>query len=241
MCYLFMLTRRCKLKTRTPLMMRIYIIHYHALTDRKEYMDRQVKSLLEVNNNVHVEYVDQFDRDQLPPHRRSLFSHRLDGAQRAIAFSHLFVLREMCRLEVPYVLILEDDATFNPQTLITDLGKMMGLMEAISTEWDMFVIGEGCNHHAATKVRPAAVPRDIQGGASTTRCLSAYVVSLKCAQTILDHVDQPDSQIHIPIDHYYNKIAKPLNLQVFWSEPTLVSQGSENGLFKPSHGMFHVR
>ena len=64
------------------------------------------------------------------------------------------------------------------------------------------------------------------GGDGASRCSDSYIVNKKCALKY---------KINVPSDFWINKAALDNKLKVYWSEPTIVSQGSESGLFKSSH------
>lgn len=42
-------------------------------------------------------------------------------------------------------------------------------------------------------------------------------------------------KITLHIDLWLNVVARDNNFKVYWAEPTIVTQGSENGTFKSSH------
>lgn len=46
--------------------------------------------------------------------------------------------------------------------------------------------------------------------------------------------DKFNDKINLPIDLWLNKVIKDNKLKVYWSEPTIVSQGSQTGLFELS-------
>jgi len=41
--------------------------------------------------------------------------------------------------------------------------------------------------------------------------------------------------IKLPIDWWLNVAARYNNFKVYWAEPTIVTQGTQNGTFKTSH------
>ena len=43
-----------------------------------------------------------------------------------------------------------------------------------------------------------------------------------------------NDKINLPIDFWLNKVIADNKLKVYWSEPTIVSQGSQTGLFELS-------
>ena len=45
-----------------------------------------------------------------------------------------------------------------------------------------------------------------------------------------------ENTINHPIDFWLNNIIKILNLNIYWAEPTIISQGTQCGIFKSSIG-----
>jgi hypothetical protein len=42
------------------------------------------------------------------------------------------------------------------------------------------------------------------------------------------------NKINLPIDWWLNVASRDNDFKVYWAEPTIVTQGSQNGLFKTS-------
>jgi hypothetical protein len=66
----------------------------------------------------------------------------------------------------------------------------------------------------------------------TTRCLDSYLISRKCCKIILEKLNLPNYTILCPVDHWLNFVIRNNNFKVLWTEPTIVTQGSEKGIFK---------
>jgi glycosyl transferase family 25 len=64
------------------------------------------------------------------------------------------------------------------------------------------------------------------------RAGEAYLIDESAASRRLDWVLK--NKINLPIDHLFNRSDAELKLPIYWSEPTLVEQGSMNGLFQTS-------
>jgi hypothetical protein len=61
--------------------------------------------------------------------------------------------------------------------------------------------------------------------------LGCYLVSKNCAIKLCHYIDN----INLPTDHWLNFVAKDINLNMFWAEPTIAIQGSDTGLFQISY------
>ena len=64
-----------------------------------------------------------------------------------------------------------------------------------------------------------------------------YILNIGICNKLLNIFNEETSNnntINKPIDHWFNQIQSKYNLKYLWSEPTLVSQGSETKLFTSS-------
>jgi glycosyl transferase family 25 len=62
------------------------------------------------------------------------------------------------------------------------------------------------------------------------RATEAYLVDATAAQQRLAWI--LTNKINLPIDHFFNRCDSELKLPIYWSDPTLVEQGSMNGMFQ---------
>jgi hypothetical protein len=105
----------------------------------------------------------------------------------------------------------------------------------------MLFIGDGCGLHIPFKelknncniYKKTNYPTQ-NGGLGATRCLDSYLISKKCAQKIVEKIKIHNYIIFYPADHWLNHVIKNNNFNVYWAEPTIVTQGSENKLYKSS-------
>ena len=105
----------------------------------------------------------------------------------------------------------------------------------------MLFIGDGCNLHIeSNKITPnkfiyekCLYPTN-WGGNGATRCTDSYIVNRQCAVKLCDYINQNlmKNKIDLPTDFWINSAARDKNLKVYWAEPTIVTQGSETGIFK---------
>ena len=107
----------------------------------------------------------------------------------------------------------------------------------------MVFLGDGCSLHIRNEeivpskhlYKKGHEPTS-WGGAGCTRCVDSYIVSNKCAKKLMEHLNNMRFyKVDMHIDHYLNVMARNANLNVYWAEPTIVTQGSESGLFTSSH------
>jgi glycosyl transferase, family 25 len=211
--------------------MKIFVVHYAKLFERRYNMVRQL-----LINNIEAEFVAQYDRENISDNDNKLFSLEKIQSNRnkAITLSHLFCYREISE-KYDYALILEDDA------ILADGFKPIldTYVSQLPSDWDMLFIGNGCNLHipydvvrnSNTNIFEKCLEPTFWGGNGATRCTDSYLVSKKCARKIMESIG---SDIDNAIDWWLNDICRKHGFNVYWAEPTIVSQGSENGLYEPA-------
>jgi hypothetical protein len=95
----------------------------------------------------------------------------------------------------------------------------------------MLFIGDGAKLHIDKKTM---VNDQFIYENKLTRCLDSYLISKKCCKIILEKLNLPNYTILCPVDHWLNHVIRNNNFNVLWAEPTIVTQGSEKGIFKSS-------
>jgi len=201
--------------------MKVFIVHYKRLTERKKRMIEQLDKY-----NLEAEFVEQYDRNTLLDSDKKLFKN-CDFANIAITLSHLYCFDQI-KNNYDYALILEDDCIFSDN--FTDI--CTNYLKQLPTDWDMLFIGNGCNFHIKNNELVENVNVYLY---NSTRCTDSYFVSKKCAAKILDDISQPGYIIKNPVDHWLNIVFQNNKFKIYWAEPTIATQGTQNGLYRSSH------
>ena len=212
--------------------MKIFIIHYKKLVQRKENMIRQF-----VRNNItNYEFIE-IDRDELKDDDLQIFQENYNKAQIAITLSHMYAYKEISE-KYENALILEDDAIFSDNCIDT----LHMYMKELPNDYDMLFIGNGCNLHIEPHIIQLSKYTYLKGlyptswgGDGISRCTDSYVVSKKCATKLCNYINTLKNKINIPIDWWINVAARDTLLKGYWAEPTIVSQGTQNGMYSSSH------
>jgi glycosyl transferase family 25 len=214
--------------------MKIFVIHYNKLVERKAH----ILKLFKLHKITDYEFVE-IDRDELVNHDTSMFDKRYNAAQIAIALSHMYAYRQIAE-KYDSGLIFEDDIILDP-FFTKKFNKIIG---QLPDNYDMCFIGSGGGvglHIEPDKivhgkyVYKKCLEETLWGGGGATRCTDSYVVSKKCAQTICKYVDNLPYKINVAVDWWLNTVARDNKLKVYWAEPTIVTQGTNSGLFVSSH------
>lgn len=196
----------------------IYIIHYTPYTYRKESICRQLK-------DDDLYFIEKYDREHLT--NISMYRN-MKLTNISVVEKHIEAWRLIFQSTDPsnYNLILEDDA------ILADTFKqtLQLYIQQIPDTYDMVFLGDGCDLHIPHNLRIGSSniflkgnePSD-WGGDGATRCTDSYLISKKCCAKLLDIVYK--KPISLPIDFLLNSFCRELALEVYWAEPTIVTQG----------------
>jgi GR25 family glycosyltransferase involved in LPS biosynthesis len=194
----------------------IYIIHYTPYTDRKESIFRQLDD---------VYFIEKYDREQLTD--ISMYTG-MKLTNISLIEKHIEAWRLISQSADPfnYNLILEDDA------ILADNFKtaLQLYIQQIPDTYDMVFLGDGCGFHIPDFLRSGSGNIFLKGnepswwgGDGATRCTDSYLISKKCCAKLLEAVYK--KPISLPIDFLLNSLCRELALEVYWAEPTIVTQG----------------
>ena len=110
--------------------------------------------------------------------------------------------------------------------ILTDniINKIETLIMEAPNKWDIIFCGECSNLHHK-KIDNKLLYENIYA-----RGTCMYILN-KSVSKKLNYIYNIEETINYPIDHWFSYIYKKYDLIYFWSEPTLVTQGSEIGTF----------
>jgi glycosyl transferase family 25 len=213
--------------------MKIFVLHYSKLTNRKIHMIDQLKK----QNITDYEFIEKFDKDELTIHDRILFDVNYKKSTMSLHLKHNYAYKIIAE-KYEHALIFEDDVI-----LCDNFSELLRkYMAQLPANYDMLFIGDGCNLHiekhkliSNKNVYEKSLYPTSWGGGGATRCCDSYVVSNKCANQLCEYIKHLPSRISLPIDWWLNITAKDNNFKIYWAEPTIVTQGSQTGMFKTSH------
>ena len=217
--------------------MKIFVLHYSKLAERKASILKQ----FEQQGITDYEFIEAYDKDSLTPEEIDMFVPGYKPSKISLILKHFHVVR---RIQESYdqALVLEDDAILAdgfPALLKT-------YMAQAPSPYDMIFLGNGQGLHIPSDQQipgqylyKRGVDPTPWGGNGITRCTDSIIISKPCATKLCKYIDLMKSihyKIHDDnIDWFYNRAGRDIRLQVFWAEPTIVSQGSEQGLFAVSY------
>ena len=212
--------------------MKIFVVHYKKLIDRKQHILDQ----FEKHAITDYEFVE-IDRDELLDQNISMFQYNYSKSQIAISLSHFYAYKQISESH-DCGLIFEDDVILSNNFM----NVFNQYLSQLPKDYDMLFIGDGCNLHIQ---RHELIPtKNIYekclyptkwGGDGAGRCTDSYLVNKKCAKILCEYINNLSYKINLPIDWWLNVAARDNNFKAYWAEPTIVTQGTQNGLFKTSH------
>jgi len=218
--------------------MKIFVLHYAKLTERKRHIIEQFKK----HGITDYEFIEKFDKylitdDECPEFSRDYINDR--RAELSLHLKHIYIYRLMVRENYDQVLIFEDDVILSEGFM-----PLLNLyMTQLPKDYDMLFIGDGCNLHIPISMQTPnkyiyekCLHETAWGGNGAAKCTDSYIISNMCAKKICDYIDTlitavDTKKINLPADWWLNQVARELTLKVYWAEPTIVTQGSQNGTY----------
>jgi len=215
--------------------MKIFVLHYSKLTQRKEHILEQFKK----NGIEKFEFIERFDKDEITDDECTEFDQNYITDRRSelsLHLKHFYIYKLMVIENIDEALIFEDDIILSDDFI----KKVTEYLTQLPKTYDMLFIGDGCQLHIPnTQLIPNQYiyekSVDINNdGCGATRCTDSYIIHNRCAKKICDYISILNYKIKLPIDWWLNIAARDNNFSVYWCEPTIVTQGSQTGLFSRS-------
>lgn len=213
-----------------------YVIHYTPLKERKYFQLEQLDKL-SLKNNV---FIEKYDKENLEIEDLIKFDKKILRLGTISLFrKHIYAMELIQKSNFKYNLVLEDDAILDKDFV----SKLTRGLKQLPDDYDMLFLGDGCNLHIkSSKIKAdqfiykkCREPTN-WGGNGGTRCMDSIIISQKCATKICNFYESvKTNNINLPIDWWLNQVIRDLKLEIYWMEPTIVTQGSETGKFKSSH------
>ncbi len=216
----------------TPLSMKVYVLHSSNLSKRKKHILEQFRK----HNIYNFEFIEKFDAREITEEESRPFAKDYKRTLMSLFLKHIYVYQLIAKDSEATALIFEDDVILGDDFYET-LEKYMNEANGVS-EYDMLFIGCGYNLHINKEV--IEDDKHIYKN-PYTRATDSYVITSSCAKKICDYYEATlmgatalAYPITLPINLWLNKAILDKGLNVYWCEPTIVSQGSQSGLFEVS-------
>lgn len=203
----------------------VYVIHAAHFVERKKHITQALGE-----HGITFEFVEAFDpKDITDDVERNYFSPNVEmsvGAK-SCALKHVHVMELMRQRHQSLALVLEDDLVLDKDFV----SWVHTFLKEAADFADGYSIQLGCANNMYVPGRQLRknqhlyLQKEVRAG-------EAYLIDAQAANQRLDWINK--NKISLPIDHLFNLSDKELGLSIYWSDPTVVEQGSMNGLFKTS-------
>lgn len=195
--------------------MKFFVIHYTPLIERKEMI---IKEFNKENIN-NYEIIVKHDREKIDFELLNKYNN-LKLSEISLFLKHVEVFKK----EYDDIIIVLEDDSLLPNNFINKINE---LISEAPENWDIIFCSESCNLHNQ-KIDNKLLYENIYA-----RGTGMYILNKSVAKK-LKYIYDNEETINYPIDHWFSYIYKKYELKYFWSEPTLIIQGSEIGMFASS-------
>lgn len=203
--------------------MKTYIINVSTNEVRRQHMRRVLESQPCLDNYTFIQKGDI--NDITKEIHNQYFSGELSmiGPAVSCAYKHILAYKTIVEEKRPLSLILEDDITFDRSL---DNFVDLILAEISSRKLSNFIVSlEDSNlKYVKGSERRAGQKLYIK---QRGRMAGAYMIDLEGAESILNEIFI--NTCHLPIDWFHNHCSEKSILNIYWSHPSVATQGSLDG------------
>jgi len=198
--------------------MKSYITHYTPLIQRKHHIIAELSKY-----NLQFEFIEKYDKEKLDFDTLKRFSN-VRMSEISLFMKHIEAISLIANGTDKFAIVFEDDAV-----LKTNYNELLdSFLNQLPNTWDVLFTADCCNIHA-TNILDGIWWYPHDGSRGT--CM--YIISKTACLKIIE-IFEIEKEITMPIDFWFNYIGHKYNMQYYLSEPTIVSQGSEIGIFSTS-------
>jgi len=209
--------------------MKVFVLHYSKLIERKAH----VLNELIRHNITDYEFIERFDKHELTELEKADFTPTYATNIMSLFLKHIHAYRLISEHH-KHALIFEDDVILH-----SNFGKKFyAYMTQLPETYDALYIGDGCSLHIPLYMQTKSKNIYIKcleatswGGLGSSRCTDSYLISNACAKKLLEFWDNKTEPVSGPIDFWLNQAGVAKKLEVYWAEPTIVTQGSQTHKF----------
>lgn len=204
---------------------KVYVIHCKRLAARRDYLEPVLRDF-----GWDATWIDAHDPGEIPRRhllRFTLRSRMLTVAEISVYLKHLEVFRRLAGMdEGACGFVIEDDALF-PADFRTTFSQYRS---ALPAPFDLVFFGASCGLGEYNGDGRPLFTREFR-----TRSMSGYLITARAGRQLFAELSH--RPILEPIDHAVDRIVRAHRLDVWWSDPPLLQNGSETGRFGHSLGL----
>ena len=223
--------------------LKIYIVHYTKLTERKIYLDNLLK-----DKNIEFEYINEFDQEELNQNNighyykddEDLFNTKskiwnkkankyyvLSRPEISCSIKHIDALNKIAYSNKDFGLVLEDDAIPYKDDYLSQIEKILSK----SIKWDALFIGNGLGENFRNKkigYKRFFPIKNIKVSHPATNCLEAYIIKKEIAKKIVDSILPFNLVIDWELAYQFYK----LDLNIHWIKKPIFFQGTKENIYE---------
>tara|TARA_E500000178_G_C17038427_1_gene764932 strand:- start:8045 stop:8752 length:708 start_codon:yes stop_codon:yes gene_type:complete len=205
--------------------MKCYISHYSKNKERLLYLEEKIIPVLSRSNLfTEIIIVEDLDREHTEIKKlNKLYS--LSAPKISNIKKHFLAWEMFKKSKDELCFVFEDDVMFEKRLEILSekkiIDELKNMLAKVTDEHNFITLGSGLHQHG-----------DSDGLTKKTygRSTDSYVISKK----FLEYHDEESFEYDLPIGHYIDKILNENNDYLWWYEPTIFRQGSQNNIYKSS-------
>lgn len=201
----------------------ILVINPRDFVDRREHISTQLKDA-GLND---YEFIHDYDIGDISYEiNKKFFKQECEMTirQKSCALKHIVAHEIVKKRGLKRCLILEDDVI-----LSTSFNKILSLASTELSQLPnpkVLFIGEGGNFYTKKSKLVAGQYFYLN---QKGRFGDSYIIDDEVANLRLNWIY--NNKLLVPCDNTFDQIDKRLGISIYWLEPTIISQGSKNGLY----------
>jgi len=213
----------------------VHVAHYTPLRERRARLERNLAGI-----GVSASWFTDYDRERLTPETWERYYRRDDdlwhqktkthtfvparairSAELSLAIKHVEIYRHIRDHGEPWALVLEDDVLLAPDFG----GRFDEYFADAPDDFDFIFLGSGCNLRISD---PSPDRRFYPKEPPVAKCTDSYLLTRTAAQRLLTSI----VPVTLPIDFELSYQMQLHGMKVYWLEPPLITQGSQNGTYE---------
>ncbi|MGC9459968.1 glycosyltransferase family 25 protein [Vibrio genomosp. F10] len=202
----------------------VFIIHVsEGYEDRRAHIDKHLPE----SGIKSYEYVLKGDiKDLSPEVLNSIFKGSLrTAAEHSCFYKHYLACKKIVDKNLKHALIFEDDVLLN-----RGFSESLDLiLKELESESNYLVNIEDAYLSVPYRFRKRNQKIYL---ANYTKMCGAYIIDKEAATRLVTFIEKNGTTL--PIDTYQSEHRDAIRFNLYWSEPSLVHQGSKSGLFESS-------
>ncbi|MFN4123859.1 MAG: glycosyltransferase family 25 protein [Flavobacteriales bacterium] len=148
------------------------------------------------------------------------------NATTSCSIKHLLCMEQCMQQSWGGILVFEDDALLDDR-FHDVFHKAMNEVKEMAEGKDMAYLISFENSSFQFVPESKVEKGRVLYAAERSRCAAAYYISCEACRNIMDYVQK--NGCHVPIDWFFNVMTEKELLQIYWTHPAVVEQGSHNG------------